>query len=144
MIKIFLDTNILIKSALMRYKHGKLSRSLIKDYNQSIYFLISEYVISECHDVLSRYIVSYESEKIYDFLDELWVRIVDSTYYDSGFLKYVSDINDVQIVRDAYQNNALLVVSQNIKDFHIHLIQKELHMDIITLTIFKEKIITFM
>ena len=117
--RIFLDTNILVKSYLVWIWNNKsLDHSLLRDFWSIHEFIISDFVFLELKNVLPRYIANFDETTIIEFIMYLWLQIFESSPKNEKLLSYVSDEFDLQILCDVIYYKAILLVTENSKDFH--------------------------
>jgi predicted nucleic acid-binding protein len=72
LMRIFLDTNILVKSYLVWNSNNKiLAHSLIRDFGSVHDFIVSDFVFLELQNVLPRYISNFDETSIVELISYL-------------------------------------------------------------------------
>ena len=122
--KIFIDTNILVFASINKSEY---INHIIQYINSNCELLISDYIIIEYDRVInSKKLSRYNCINIFDQL--LYKRIESIDYKDKEYIK-IRDNNDYQVLNDAINCNADLLLT-NDKDFSNIVIDKPRILDL--------------
>ena len=121
---ILFDTNILYGLYRNFVRGEKLTSSLIPiSYKHQ--FFVSSYIISELLQKIGEKENHVTSRKEFEqFRSIILFEIVESDPLDERIHKFVFDINDAQILQDAIDIDADILLTNNLKDFKIDLIEE--------------------
>jgi len=134
--KIFLDTSYIFK--VLRFV-SKFWYSNLIFFNKLVNWkiiLISDYVIQELlqsHILLKLWYDDVQKFLyfLHNFLSKFWIEIFESKDLKEKYLQYVNDKNDAQILQDAIESWCNVLLTNNVKDFKVDLIEKNLWIKIV-------------
>ncbi len=128
MIKVFLDTDVIISSQLS--ERGAAHHLL---YYPSVQRFITQYSVQEMKSVLSRLALnfSYHKKKLDKRVTkiDLPVSLVD---INEKYSHLTNDSNDSHIVAGAHYSQVQFLITYNLKDYKIEFIKRELNIQIFT------------
>lgn len=129
---ILCDTNVLYGIFVRYNKQLPITHCELKKIAKVHEVWISDFVLDELINVLRRNEGIFASpDVIYGFKQFLWVYIHMSGDIDVHITKYVYDEYDVQILQDAIDIHADIILTRNLKDFDITGIQSRYWIDVV-------------
>jgi len=128
--RVFLDTNIIYK--LYRAyiaNQWRLWFSSIKDSGYEL--VISTTIVAELETVCQRKKTLLPINHIPQFLSYMEIWIMSSWQIDHLYASYVYDQKDIHVVQDAVWSKSKAILTHNLKDFNIAVIEDKLGIKII-------------
>ena len=124
--KIFLDTNIIFSLIYFMKKTNSLPNRFYYNTRGNL-LIVSKYVIYELEQLFTK--LGIDKVLLRKYLEVL-IKYLDIYIYESKslkeeYLKYVFDEDDAQILQDAVESKSDILLTNNLKDFKIELIEKD-------------------
>ena len=89
-------------------------------------FLDTSYMFKVLRDNVQKFLYF-----LHNFLSKFWIEIFESKDLKEKYLQYVNDKNDAQILQDAIESWCNVLLTNNVKDFKVDLIEKNLWIKIV-------------
>ena len=124
--KIFLDTNIIFSLIYFMKKTNSLPNRFYYNTRGNL-LIVSKYVIYELEQLFTK--LGIDKVLLRKYLEVL-IKYLDIYIYESKslkeeYLKYVFDEDDAQILQDAVESKSDILLTNNLKDFKVDLIEKD-------------------
>ena len=120
MIIVFCDTNIVFWIFKRICESKTINNSSISALSKKHKVYISDFVIHELRkNFEEKYDIYISNDNIKEFLNITWFGIIKSNKLNSEVISYVSDLDDAQILQDAVDIYADILLTKNISDFNI-------------------------
>ena len=117
---VFSDTNIIYGLVMRIIQWDSIDHSALFTLAKHNEIFISSFVLKELKiNILENKNLILQDKHIADFLAISKIRVMESNMLRWEFVTYVSDIQDAQILQDAFDIQADYLLTKNIKDFNI-------------------------
>lgn len=132
MIIVFCDTNVVFWLLHRICTWEQLSHSELFQLAQYHSVYISSFVLWEAANNLDeKYSIILDESHVALFCQQSNIKILWSIkQLSSNLVSYVNDLDDIQILQDAVDINADILLTQNVKDFNIREIYDDFHIKV--------------
>lgn len=126
MIIIFCDTNIIFWLFKRICDNQKIENSALAYISKNNKIYISDFIIKEIKENFEeKYNIYISDENIQKFLEITWFEVMRSNRIHPEIIRYINDFDDAQILQDAIDINADILLTKNTKDFNIRWIYEK-------------------